>query len=170
MTRFLTSITSSLCLTALVAGTALADDRADVQARVDAVYAVISGPVGEARDFDAMRAMFVPGAVMGAVSPGPDGTGQGGTFSVDGYIERASSFLIDNGFTERATRTDLTVYGEIAYVRSAYEGVSGLTGETVVSGVNFFTLFKVEGDWQVASLLWRAATDDMPVDLAFESE
>lgn len=170
MSRILTTFASSLCLTLLAAGAAMADDRAEVQAAIADVYAVISGPVGEARDFDAMRAMFLPGAMMGAVGPGPDGVGQGGLFSVDGYIERASATLIENGFTEQATRTDITVYGEIAYVRSAYEGVSGLTGETLVTGVNFFTLFKVDGEWQIASLLWRAATEDWPVDVAFESD
>ena len=55
---------------AIVIAPAQADDRADVEATVQAVYDVISGPVGEARDFDAMRELYLPGAAMGAVSPG----------------------------------------------------------------------------------------------------
>lgn len=170
MTRILTAFASSLCLTFLAAGASLADDQADIQASIDAVYEVISGPVGQARDFDAMRTMFLPGAVMGAVSPGPDGTGQGRLISVEDYIERSGVFLVENGFTEQATRTEITVYGEIAYARSAYEGISGLTGETIVTGVNFFTLFKIEGEWEIGSLLWRGSTEDWPVELAFESD
>lgn len=168
MIKALRAIAALFALTALSAAPALADDRADVEAAVNAVYEVISGPVGEARDFDAMRAMFLPGAVMGPVGPGPDGNGRGLTMDVDGYIERSGTFLVENGFTERATRTEITIYGELAYVRSAYEGVHGDTGEIIVTGVNFMTLFKVESEWKFASLLWRSASEDWPVEQAFD--
>jgi len=164
----LTRMASLFAAFVLVSTSAFADDREDVQAVVDGVYAVISGPVGQARDFDAMREMFLPDALMGAVSPGEDGQGSANTFSLEGYIERAGAFLVENGFTERATRTEITLYGELAYARSAYEGINGGTGEVMVTGVNFFTLFKVEGEWKVASLLWRAASEDWPPSAAFD--
>ncbi|MEP3073642.1 hypothetical protein [Maricaulis sp.] len=153
---------------AIVIAPAQADDRADVEATVQAVYDVISGPVGEARDFDAMRELYLPGAAMGAVSPGEGGQGRGRVITLDDYIERSGPWLVENGFTERPTRTETTIYGELAYVRSAYEGVSGVTGEVFVTGVNFITLFKIEGEWKIASILWRSADEDWPVDAAFD--
>ena len=153
---------------AFVIAPAQADDRADVEATVQAVYDVISGPVGEARDFDAMRELYLPGAAMGAVSPGEDGQGRGRVITLDDYIERSGPWLVEHGFTERPTRTETTIYGELAYVRSAYEGMSGQTGEVFVTGVNFITLFKIEGEWKIASLLWRSADEDWPVDAAFD--
>ena len=153
---------------AIVIAPAQADDRADVEATVQAVYDVISGPVGQARDFDAMRELYLPGAAMGAVSPGEDGQGRGRVITLDDYIERSGPWLVENGFTERPTRTETTIYGELAYVRSAYEGVSGVTGEVFVTGVNFITLFKIEGEWKIASILWRSADEDWPVDAAFD--
>ena len=144
------------------------DDHAAVQAAIDDLYAVISGPVGEPRDFDAMRDMFLPGAVMGAVSAGPDGEGRATTFDVEGYIERSGAWLVENGFTEAETRNEIEIWGEIAYVRTAYEGVTAINGETVVTGVNFVTLFKHEGEWKIASILWRQQTDDIPVEAAFD--
>ena len=161
-------LTGLVLASLLFSASTFADDREDVQAVVDGVYAVISGPVGQARNFDAMREMFLPDAIMGAVSPGETGQGSANTFSLEGYIERAGGFLVENGFTERATRTDITLYGELAYAKSAYEGVNGGTGEIMVTGVNFFTLFKVNGEWKVASLLWRAASEDWPPEAAFE--
>jgi hypothetical protein len=158
----------ALVVSVMAASPVLADDREDVIAAVDGIYAVISGPVGEPRDFDAMREMFLPGAVMGPVGPGPDGQGRGATMDVEGYIERSAPFLVENGFTETATRTEVALYGELAYVRSAYEGLNGATGEVIVTGVNFMTLFKIEGEWKFASLLWRAASEDWPVEAAFE--
>ncbi len=147
---------------------AQADDTAEIESTINALYAVISGPIGEARDFDAMRALFMDGASMGAVSAGPDGEGRGRVITLDEYIERSGPWLVENGFTERATRTEITQWGEIAYARSAYEGVNGVTGEVFLVGVNFITLFKVEGEWKVASILWRTETEDWPVETAFD--
>lgn len=153
---------------ALVAPAAAQDDSADIQTAIDALYAVISGPVGQARDFDAMREMFMEGAAMGAVGAGEGGNGAGGVISLDDYIERSGAWLVENGFTERATRTEIEQWGEIAYARSAYEGVNGVTGEVFLVGVNYITLFKIDGDWKVASILWRTETGDWPVEAAFE--
>jgi len=153
---------------ALVTPAAAHDDTTDIQAAIDDLYAVISGPVGQARDFDAMRAMFMDGAAMGAVGAGPEGNGAGGVISLEDYIERSGPWLVENGFTERATRTEIEQWGEIAYARSAYEGVNGVTGEIFLVGVNFITLFKIDDDWKIASILWRTETEDWPIEAAFE--
>ena len=153
---------------ALVAPAAAQDDSADIQRAIDALYAVISGPVGEARDFDAMREMFMEGAAMGAVAAGPEGDGAGRVITLDDYIDRSGPWLVENGFTERATRTEIEQWGEIAYARSAYEGVNGVTGDVFLIGVNYITLFKINGDWKIASILWRTETEDWPVEAAFD--
>lgn len=168
MLKSISTICAVICLAASISTPSFADDREDVQAGVDAIYAVISGPVGQERDFDAMRQMFLPNAVMGAVGPGPEGTGRGGVGDVENYIERSESFLVENGFTERGTRTEIVFYGELAHVRSAYEGINRGTGEIIVTGVNFMTFFKINGEWKIASLLWRSTTEDWPVEAAFE--
>ncbi len=144
------------------------DETTAIEATIDALYAVISGPVGEPRDFDAMRDLFMEGAAMGSVGAGPDGHGRGRVITLDDYIERSGPWLVENGFTERATRTEIDQWGEIAYARSAYEGVNGVTGEVFLIGVNYITLFKVEGEWKVASILWRTQTEDWPVEAAFD--
>lgn len=168
MLKFISAICAVICLTVSVSAPSFADDREDVLAAVTAIYAVISGPVGHERDFDAMREMFMPNAAMGAVGPGPEGNGRGGVGDVENYIERSASFLVENGFTERGTRTEIVLYGELAHVRSAYEGINGGTGEIMVTGVNFMTFFKIDGEWKIASLLWRSASDDWPVEAAFD--
>ncbi|WP_339333096.1 hypothetical protein [uncultured Maricaulis sp.] len=168
MNRTLLAAMAMTAATTMIVEPAYADDQADIQTTIDALYAVISGPVGEARDFDAMREMFMDGAAMGAVSAGEAGNGAGRVITLDDYIERSGPWLVETGFTERATRTEITQWGEIAYARSAYEGVNGLTGETFLVGVNFITLFKIDGRWKIASILWRTQTEDWPVDAAFD--
>lgn len=178
MKSILSALGSATLLLASASTAALATDHhaaaetvseeAAVQAAVDGVYDVISGGVGEARDWDRMRGMFMPRAVMGAVGGGPDGNGRGRLITVEEYIERSGPFLLQNGFTEVATHTEIRMYGELAYVRSAYEGTNSATGEIIVTGVNFMTLFKIEGEWKFASLLWRQADETWPPGRAFE--
>ena len=151
-----------------VAPASAQDETTAIEATIDALYAVISGPVGEPRDFDAMRDLFMEGAAMGSVGAGPAGHGRGRVITLDDYIERSGPWLVENGFTERATRTEIDQWGEIAYARSAYEGVNGVTGEVFLIGVNYITLFKIEGEWKVASILWRTQTEDWPVEAAFD--
>lgn len=163
------TLLAALATTAVTVAPASAQDETTaIEATIDALYAVISGPVGEPRDFDAMRDLFMEGAAMGSVGAGPDGHGRGRVITLDDYIERSGPWLVENGFTERATRTEIDQWGEIAYARSAYEGVNGVTGEVFLIGVNYITLFKVEGEWKVASILWRTQTEDWPVEAAFD--
>jgi len=162
------TIFAALATSAAIVAPAVADDTTDIQTAIDGLYAVISGPVGQERDFDAMRELFMEGASMGAVGAGPEGNGAGRVITLDDYIERSGPWLVENGFTERATRTDVTQWGEIAYARSAYEGVNGVTGEVFLIGVNFITLFKIEGEWKIASILWRTESEDWPVAAAFD--
>lgn len=57
--KTLKSLAVAAALSCLVATPAVADDRADIETTIDNLYDVISGPVGEARDFDRMRSLFV---------------------------------------------------------------------------------------------------------------
>ena len=49
------------------AASAPAADLAGIDQAIRGVYEVISGPPGQKRDFDRMRAMFAPGATMKAI-------------------------------------------------------------------------------------------------------
>ena len=78
----------SAILLAAAATTASSADLAGIDRAIRGVYEVISGPPGQKRDFDKMRAMFAPNATMKAI--GPKGV-RGGT--VEDYIARNSAIL-----------------------------------------------------------------------------
>lgn len=143
-------------------------DEAAVQARIDAVYAVISGPVGEERDWDAMRSMMTENATLTPIGPnGPT------PLSVDGYIERSEQILMDSGFHELETGNRIEIFGNLAHVWSAYEGRAGShDGDILVTGINSFQLVKIDGEWKVNTILWQPAGPDLPVpaDLAAEGD
>ncbi len=137
---------------------------------VEALYDVISGPVGEARDWDRFRAMFLDGAQMTVLAPMPEGEERVVTLTIEDYVSRNAGRLSQMGFTEAETRRQTHVYGGLATVLSAYEAIRADTGETFATGVNTIVLARQDGVWKVASLAWRSETEDWPVERAFEAQ
>jgi len=137
---------------------------------VEALYAVISGPVGEVRDWDLFRSMFLEGAQMTVLAPTPEGEERVVTLSIEDYVSRNAERLSEMGFTEAETRRQTHVYGGLATILSAYEATRADTGETIATGVNTIVLARQEGVWKVASLAWRSETEDWPVERAFEAQ
>ena len=147
----------SAALIAAAVASANAPDVAAIDKAVTGVYEVISGPPGQKRDFDRMRAMFAPGATMKSI--GPKGL-RGGT--VEDYIARNSAILEKEGFTERELGRRVELWGGLATVWSAYDGRTA-NGSFHERGINSFQLVKVDGKWLVASILWQEETPENPL-------
>ena len=126
-----------------------AADRAGIDATMHGVYDVISGPAGQKRDFDRMRSLFAPGALLRVITP--KGI-RGG--SLDDYIAKSGPILEKEGFTERELGRRTEVYGNLATVWSSYDGRTQ-SGSFHERGINSFQLVKVDGKWLVASILWQ---------------
>ncbi len=130
-------------------------------------YAVISGPAEAERDWDAMRALYLPAARMTAMRP--DGTE---TCTVEEYIARKRDFLTRNGFSEGALVNRVEVYGDMAHAWSSYSGdwtePDGTRGGT--RGINSFQMRRAEnGNWRIHSLLWQIETPDFPLPADMEA-
>jgi len=121
------------------------------------VYAVISGPPGQKRNFDHMRSLFAPGATLKAI--GPKGL-RGG--SLEDYITRNSAILEKEGFTERELGRRVEIWGGLATAWSAYDGRTA-NGSFHERGINSFQLVKIDSKWLVASILWQEETPDNPL-------
>jgi hypothetical protein len=130
---------------------------AGIDQAIRGVYEVISGPPGQKRDFDRMRAMFAPGATLKAI--GPKGL-RGG--SLEDYISRNSAILEKEGFTERELGRRVEAWGGLATAWSAYDGRTA-NGSFHERGINSFQLVKVDGKWLVASILWQEETPGNPL-------
>lgn len=148
------------------ASTASPADLAAIDEAITGVYAVISGPVGQARDFERMRSLFMPGAQLHAMTA--QGI-RGG--SLDDYIARSGPTLVSSGFTERELARRVEVYGDIAHAWSSYEGsFTGPEGKPgSVRGINSFQLARQEGRWLVQSIFWQAETPGSPLPADMEA-
>jgi len=134
-----------------------ASDMAGIDAAIRGVYDVISGPVGQKRDFDRMRSLFAPGATLKAT--GPKGVHGG---SLEDYISRDKDILEQKGFTERELGRRTEVWGGLATAWSAYDGRTA-DGSFHERGINSFQLVKIDGKWLVASILWQEETPGNPL-------
>jgi hypothetical protein len=125
-------------------------DMAGIDTAIRGVYEVISGPPGQKRDFDKMRSMFAPNALLRVITPNRGVRGG----DLEAYIKASGPILEKEGFTERELGRRTEVYGNLATVWSAYDGRTA-NGSFHERGINSFQLVKVDGKWLVASILWQ---------------
>jgi hypothetical protein len=150
-------ITALLLAAAAAAHSPSKADLAGIDQALHDVYAVISGPPGQKRDFDKMRTLFAPNAQLRVI--GPKGI-RGG--DLENYIAKSGPILEKEGFTEHELGRRVEVYGNLATAWSSYDGRTG-TGSFHERGINSFQLVKVDGKWLVASILWQEETPDFPL-------
>lgn len=138
-----------------------ADEIAAITRTINAVYAAISGPAGQERDWQAMRALYLPGARLTAIRA--DGIE---SLGLEEYIASKRDFLVRNGFAESTLVNRILVYGGIAHVWSSYSGdwseADGTAGST--RGINSFQLMRQnDGSWLVHALLWQVEQPGIPL-------
>lgn len=140
------------------------EDVGSIDAILAAVYDVISGREGEARDWDRFRSLFIP---EGRLIPG--GTGQDGragyrVLSVEEYVRLAGSQLESQGFFENELGRVTERFGNVAHAFSSYASRRAPDDpEPFQRGVNSFQLWHDGGRWWIVSILWDWERPDNPV-------
>ena len=136
-------------------------DPADVESPesiVRAVYDVISGEQGEARDWDRWHSLFFPGAMLHPVGPA-DASGEGWTVSSmtpGDFVEMADSSFVADGFYEVEIGDVTEVYGNMAHRFSSYASFRSSTEtEPFNRGINSFQLLDDGDRWWVLSIFWQ---------------
>lgn len=149
-------------------GTTPAPDPADVasvDAIVQAVYDVISGPAGEARDWDRFRSLFVPGAQLIPVGRRSEGAPlEALRWSVEDYVERSGPVLERRGFFEREIHRVTERFGPLVHVWSTYESRRRADDpEPFARGINSFQLLDDGSRLRVVNIVWAAEEDGRPI-------
>lgn len=130
-------------------------DVASIDAIVAALYDVISGPIGQARDWNRLRSLFVPTARMMPVGVRPDGSAGMRMLLVNDYVAASGQLLVEKGFTEKELARRSEQFGNIAHVFSTYEGT--LEGDDhAMRGINSIQLMHDGKRWWIVSLMWEA--------------
>jgi len=138
------------------------EDVASIDAIIAALYDVISGPVGQARDWNRMRSLFIPGGRLMPSGPRPTGGVGIRLLEVNDYIASSGPTLERLGFREREIARRTERYGHIAHVFSTYEGRMEADGNTI-RGINSIQLLNDGTRWWVVSVYWEAETPQNPL-------
>jgi len=140
------------------------DDVGSIDAIMKAVYDVISGPAGQARDWDRFRSLFAPGARLVPTGVNQQGEHRISALTPDDYIQRSGPFLEKNGFFEREIGRTTERYGNIVQAFSSYESRHTLDDpKPFARGINSFQLWFDGKRWWVVTIFWQSETPDTPI-------
>jgi hypothetical protein len=147
-------------------------DVASVDAILGALYQVISGDSGVARNWDRFRSLFAPGARLIPIGPRQAGGFGSRVLTPDEYIQRSGPLLVNNGFHEREVARRSERYGQLVHVFSTYESRRRASDlDPFMRGINSIQLFHDGRRWWVMTIMWRAESPDLPLPTRYlESE
>ena len=132
-------------------------DVASMDAILAALYDVISGPAGQARNWDRFRSLFAPGARLIPARATPTGGAQAVVLDVEGYISRTGPFFQQNGFFEKELARKTDQFGNMAQAFSTYASYRTAQDTAPFSrGINSIQLLKDGNRWWVVTIFWDA--------------
>lgn len=139
-------------------------DVATLDGIIDALYASISGPAGQERDWPRFRTLFVADARMMPTGRRQDGTGVRRAWTLDEYMAAAGPQLVSGGFFEReiARRTDR--FGNVVQLFSTYESRRKAEDpQPFMRGINSIQLWNDGARWWIISVLWENESAAVPI-------
>jgi len=154
----------SLLSSVAVAQQAIPRDVDSVDSIMAAVYDVISGDAGEARDWDRWHTLFAPGATLSAVVQAESGEFRRVIMTPESYVEQSGRSLEANGFHEVEIHRVSEGYGQILHAFSTYESRNTRQDlEPFARGINSFQLMNDGERWWVVSIYWQAEGSANPI-------
>ena len=131
---------------------------------VSELYKSVTFPSGTTPDWNKVRAMFLPDAVVVLRTSRDKAT----VFSVDGFVEDFVAFIEragaqKTGFAERIIRAKPAVFRDIAHVLVLYEARIPGSPRPPQQGVDSFELIRKDGRWWIVSITNDLPTPDHPI-------
>jgi len=136
------------------------DDIESIDAIIEALYDVISGPAGQERDWSRFRSLFLPEAHLVPSVVTPDGSIRHVVWSPEEYISRAGAQLEEVGFFESEIGRVTEEFGNVAHAFSTYESRIGEGEDPVQRGINSIQLFWDGTRWWIVNIAWDQERDD----------
>lgn len=137
-------------------------DVVSIDAIIKATYDVISGPAGN-RNWDRFNSLFLPEAKMGASVKRQNGEIVFRSFTPAEYQRNNAPYFAQNGFYEEELGREVSQFGNMAHVRSAYQFRFAPGGKVEERGVNYFTLVKSADRWWISELVWQEESSDTQI-------
>jgi len=151
-------------VTASLAALETANADTSSEAVIRALYDLVTFPAGTTPDWDKVRSLFIPEAVIVLRS---SRTAQS-VFSVDGFVQDFVNFIeraevVKTGFEEKIVNVKLTEFGDIAHAFVIYEARIPERMPKPQTGVDSFQLIRQDGQWKIASITNELPTPERPL-------
>jgi hypothetical protein len=140
-------------------------DVSTVDGIMKAVYDVISGDAGKARDWARFRTLFDEKARLIPTSKNAQtGVISARVLTPEEYIARAEPFLVKEGFFEREIARRTEQYGNIVHLFSTYESRHKADDKSPFArGINSFQLYNDGKRWWILTIFWESETPENPI-------
>jgi len=139
-------------------------DVASLDAIIEALYDVISGEKGEARDWDKFRYLFHASGTLRSVGKTKEGKVDTRAMTPEDYIKRAEPFLVGDGFFEREIGRRTEQYRHITHIFSTYDSRNSANDKKPFArGINSIQLIHDNDRWWIISILWNGETKEDPL-------
>jgi hypothetical protein len=152
------------------------EDVKSPEAILNAVYDVISGGKGQARNWNRMRSLFIPGArliptiTVAATADKPTHT-DAVLLTIDDYIARSSGRMTENGFFEQSIHNEKEQFGNIVQIWSTYESRhSADDAKPFARGINSFQLLNDGKRYWIVNIFWDAESSEHPIPNKYLSQ
>lgn len=122
---------------------------------IAALYEVISGEAGQARDWERFKYLFGKDAKLIPTNKSATGVFGYRTLTPEEYITMFST-RIKTGFFEKELKQELDAYGTIAHVFSTYETRESKNGPITNRGINSIQLFYDQQRYYIVNIFWCA--------------
>lgn len=126
-----------------------------MDAIINSMYAVISGPAGQKRDWDRFRSLFLPGArlILAVAQKGEKPRAR--VLDVEDYVRRTDPIFERESFWESEKARKTQTFGNIAHVFSTYESRREKNGKPFQRGINSIQLFHDGTRWWIVTVMWN---------------
>jgi hypothetical protein len=140
--------------------TARPSDVATLDAILHAFYETVSGAVGQPREWDRFRSLFMPGGrLMPIVSLAGEKAGVR-FLSTEDFIHRVEPIFANEDFWERETSRQTETCGHFAHVLSFYESLRSPDGPPFERSVNSIQLFNDGLRWWIVNVMWNTSRSE----------
>lgn len=132
-------------------------DVATLDAILHALYETVSGPMGQPRDWDRFRFLFLPGARLMPIVSIPGEKAGVRLLSTEDFIRRVEPIFAKEDFWERETSRQAETAGHFAHLLSFYESLRDPDGPPFERSVNSIQLFNDGVRWWIVNLMWNTS-------------
>ncbi|MEK6153992.1 hypothetical protein WIW50_12055 [Flavobacteriaceae bacterium 3-367] len=133
-----------------------------IEGITDKMLELISGDVGEARDWEEYRSLFLPTAQKMFKQTNKQGKSRVLAMNLEQFIRNVGPLYKRDGFEEYAIGLTVNEFNGMANVFQSYYS-KNLKGTYEKRGINSYQLVHSNGRWWIASTMFTHEAEDTPL-------